>query len=433
MIHCTKDKSPKNLSSSRDSELYELYEEFISSTYPSFLKKFGLAKIAVKAEGVIITDSLGKNYIDCVGGYGLFNIGHNHPKIIRDIITQLNKKQLFTKPLITEIQVRLAKLLSEITPGDLNCSFICNSGSEAIDSAIKLARLQSGKKQIITAENSFHGYTFGALSATGILSFKRLFSPLIPEITHVPFGDVEALRKAISPDTSAVLLEPVQHEAGIAVPPDDYFLKVRRICDDNEIILILDEIKTGFGKMGCMFACGELEVVPDILVVGKSLGGGMVPIGALIAKKSLWKKFSLSFPMSASSFAGNTLACRAALSTIEILQQEGLLTECKKKGEIFIQELKKFVEKYPDIVKDVKGKGLLLGLEIVSSKKAFELSKEMISKGVIVLPAFGDPSVIMIEPPIVISFEQIQIVLEAFDIACKRICSFNKEIEYADL
>jgi len=433
MKHCAKDRLSERLSSSRDSELFESYRKFISLTYPSFLRKLGLSRTAVRAEGATITDSSGKTYIDCVGGYGLFNIGHNHPKIIQDLISQLNERQLFTKPFITEIQVRLAELLSEIAPGNLNCSFICNSGSEAIDSAIKLARLQSEKKHIITAENSFHGYTFGALSATGIPSFKRLFGPLVPDITHVPFGDIEALRKSISSDTAAVLLEPVQHEAGIAIPPDDYFLEVRRICDTKGVILILDEIKTGFGKTGWMFACEELKIVPDILVVGKSLGGGMIPIGALIAKKSLWKKFSLSFPMSASSFAGNTFACRAALTTIEILQQDNILVDCKKKGSVLLKELKKCVKKYPDVLENVKGKGLLLGLNVVSPQKAFELSKEMISKGVIAVPAFGNASVIMIEPPIIISFEQIQTVFQTFDMACKRLSSTNNEIEYANL
>ena len=415
-------KSP----SSKDKEIYEFYKKFISSSYPSFLKKFGINKTAIKAEGSVITDSCGKDYIDCVGGYGLFNIGHNHPKIIRDIIYQLNKKQLFTKPLITDIQVTLAKLLSEITPGDLNCSFICNSGSEAIDNAIKLARLHNRKKQIITAENSYHGYTFGALSATGILSFKRLFEPLVPGIIHVPFGDSEALQSAITSDVSAVLLEPIQHEAGIMVPPNGYFKEVRRICDDKGVILIIDEIKTGFGKMGCMFACEELGFVPDILVAGKSLGGGIFPIGALFASTSLWGKFSLSFPMSASSFAGNTLACQAAISTIQILQQGDLLKDCKKKGEFFVKELNIIVRRFPKLLKEVRGRGLLLGVELASSNKAFELSKEMISRGVVMLPAFGNQSFLMIEPPIVISYEQIQSVLDVFETACKKICSSEK-------
>jgi putrescine aminotransferase len=428
MKHTTDSKITEKSLANVDSELYEYYNEFVSSTYPAFLKKFGLLRTSSKAEGANITDSSGKTYIDCVGGYGLFNIGHNHPTIIKDMISQLNKKQLFTKPLISEIQVRLAKVLSEIAPGDLYCSFICNSGSEAIDNAIKLARLKSGRKQIITADNSFHGYTFGALSATGIHSFKRPFGPLVPEIIHVPFGDAEALEKAISPDTAAVLLEPIQHEAGIYVPLEDYFPSVRRLCDDNGIVLILDEIKTGFGKTGYMFACETLEIVPDILVVGKSLGGGMIPIGALIAKKSLWKRFSLSFPMSASSFAGNTLACRAALTTIKILQQDNLLQDCIEKGELIIKELNELIGKYPDILVGVKGKGLLLGLETINSKKAFLLSKEMINQGVIALPAYGDQSTIMIEPPIVISFEQIRTVLGTIDTACEKINTIEKVV-----
>jgi putrescine aminotransferase len=428
MKHCTQVGLSEKPSLSRDKKLYESYNEFISSTYPSFLKKFGLLRTAIKAEGAIIIDSSGKTYIDCVGGYGLYNIGHNHPKVIQDMIAQLNRKQLFTKPLITEIQVRLAEVLSEISPGDLCCSFICNSGSEAIDSAIKLARLQSRRKQVITAENSFHGYTYGALSATGIPSFKRSFSPLIPKIVHVPFGDIAALGEAASSDTAAVILEPIQHEAGVSVPPEEYLPEVRRLCDENGIILIIDEIKTGFGKTGNMFACEELEIVPDMLVVGKSLGGGMVPIGALIAKKNLWKRFSLSFPMSASSFAGNTLACQAALTTIEILRRDDLLVECIRKGEVFIHELQELTGKYPDILKDVRGKGLLLGLEVADSINAFELSKEMIRQGVIVLPAFGNQSTIMIEPPIVISFEQIQDVLVAFDSACEKIHTTKEEI-----
>jgi len=415
------DKKPKNTSKLNDSELYNLYEELISSTYPSFLRKFGMKRTAKNALGAIITDSSGKKYIDCVSGYGLNNIGHNNPKIIRDIISQLNKNQLFTKPFITENQIKLAKMLADITPGDLKCSFLCNSGSEAVDNAIKLARLHSKNKQIITAINSFHGYTYGALSATGIVSFKQFFNPFVPDIIHVPFGDINALKKVISPDTAAILLEPIQHEAGIAIPSDDYFQKVRLLCDKNGVILILDEIKTGMGKTGTMFACESLGFVPDVLLLGKSLGGGIIPIGALIASKRLWKKFSFSFSMSSSSFAGNTLACRAAISTIRIIQKGNLLAECKKKEEIFLTSLKKLIIKYPNLLKNIKGKGLLLGLEAANSQKAFEISKQMIKQEVIVLPSYGNRSIIMIEPPLVISFKQIESVITAFNKACRHI------------
>lgn len=385
------------------------------------MKRLGLTRVAVKAEGATITDSSGRTYIDCIGGYGLFNLGHNHPKIIQALKDQLNKGQLFTRPFITELPVRLAEHLSRIAPDDLTCSFVCNSGSEAIDNAIKLVRLHTGKKEIITAKNSFHGYTFGALSASGISSFKRPFEPMVPGIVHVPFGDIGALEDSISSDTAAVLLEPIQHEAGISLPPEKYLSEVRRICDQKDAIFILDEIKTGFGKTGRMFSCEHFGVVPDILVIGKSLGGGLMPVGALIAKKKLWKKFGLSFAMSASSFAGNALASRAVLATIQIFREGSLIDDCRKKGSSLLNELQSHIEKYPTILKAVSGLGLLIGVETSHHQKALGLAKEMIRHNVLTAPAFGNPFVLMIEPPLVISFEQIQKILESFEAACKEL------------
>lgn len=408
-------------SSSMDEELFESYGRLINSSYPNFLRRLGINTISVKAEGAVITDSRGDNYIDCVAGYGLFNIGHNNPKLIDALIEQLREGQLLTKPFITDIHVKLAEYLYRITPGDLCCSFICNSGSEAIDNAIKLVRLCKGEKKIIAAQNSFHGYTYGALSASGISSFKRLFKPIVPDFVHIPFNDIKSLQDAIDNDTAAVLLEPIQHESGVFLPSEGYFREVRNICDENGIILILDEIKTGIGKTGHMFACEHFPVVPDILVLGKSLGGGVVPIGALIAKKRLWKKFGLSFPMSASSFAGNTLACRAALTTIQILKEGNLLEDCLEKGLFILNELNKYINNYPNILKDVNGHGLLIGIKVTDSQIAHRLSEAIIKQHILIFPAFANPSVLMIEPPLVISFEQIQKVLKAFKIACEEL------------
>jgi putrescine aminotransferase len=403
----------------KDSMLFESYRKFINPTYPLFLKKFGLDRVALKAEGATITDSEGTTYIDCVGGYGLFNLGHNHPEIIQSLKNQLDENHLFTKPFITELPVRLAENLCKISPGELSCSYICNSGSEAIDNAIKLARLHSGKKKIIAAENSFHGYTFGALSASGIASFKRSFEPLVPDITHIPYGDIGALSETISSETAAVLLEPIQHEAGVFIPDESYLREVRRLCDEKEVILIIDEIKTGLGKTGQMFACDHLGIVPDILVIGKSLGGGLVPIGGIVAKKNLWNKFGLSFPMSASSFSGNVLACRAALTAIHILQRDGLLDDCTDKGRFLLESLKRLVKKYPNILKSANGLGLLLGIETVHPQVALALAREMIRQNVLVLPTFANFSALMIEPPLVISVDQIQYVLQAFEKSCE--------------
>ncbi|HCO96280.1 MAG TPA: putrescine aminotransferase [Phycisphaerales bacterium] len=406
---------------SKDMNLYESYGRFISSSYPPFLNKLGLNKVAVKAQGATITDSDGKTYIDCVGGYGLFNLGHNNPEIIESLTHQLKEQQLFTKPLISEIQVRMAELIAKIAPGDLECSFILNSGSEAIDCAIKLARLHRGGKTIITAQKSFHGHTFGALTASGIPSFKRAFQPLLPGFISVPFGDIEALERSISLETGAVLIEPIQHEAGIFLPPDGYLQKVRKLCDEHNLIMILDEIKTGFGKTGRMFACEHYNVVPDILVLGKSLGGGLIPTGAVVAKSHLWKRFGLSFAMSASSYAGNVLACRAGISAIRYIQRVNLPADCAEKGKMLLRSFRDYVAEYPDILRSADGLGLLIGIETQSPRIALELAVEMIRRGVILVPAFGSSSVLMVEPPLVISFKQIRAVVDSFAAACVKV------------
>ena len=427
MIDTFKSLMSNEIESSEDMKLFESYGRLISSSYPAFMNKLGLNKVAAKALGATITDSVGRVYIDCVGGYGLFNVGHNNPAIIQSLIEQLEEQQLYTKPLISEIQVRMAECLEKIVPGDLTCSFILNSGSEAIDCAIKLVRLHKGAKKIITAHKSFHGHTFGALSASGIPSFNRAFQPLLPGFVNVPFGDIEALERSISADIAAVLIEPIQHEAGVVLPPDGYLRKVRNLCDEYNLLLVLDEIKTGFGKTGRMFACEHYDVVPDILVLGKSLGGGLIPAGAVVAKSHLWKRFSLSFPMSASSYAGNVLACRVGISTIRYIRQGSLLEDCTEKGKMLLHSFREYVEEYPDILLSADGLGLLIGIETQSGKVALELTQEMVRQGVLVLPAFGNSSVLMVEPPLVISFQQIRAVADSFAAACAKVSRTKQE------
>ncbi|UCF06397.1 MAG: aspartate aminotransferase family protein [bacterium] len=411
----------KKTESSDDRELFESYGRLINPSYPSFLAKLGLGNVAARAQGATITDSQGRTFIDCIGGYGLFNVGHNNPEIVQALTDQLREQQLFTKPFITEVQVRAAECIEEIAPGALTCSFILNSGSEAIDCAIKLVRLHRGGKTIITAQRSFFGHTFGALSASGIPSFNRSFRPLLPGFINVPFGDAEALERSITEETAAVMIEPVQHEAGVVVPPDGYLQEVRNLCDRHNLILILDEIKTGIGKTGRMFACEHFGIVPDILVLGKSLGGGLVPIGAVVAKESLWKRFGMSFPMSASSYAGNVLACRAALSTIRFITGSGVMEECARKGELLLGAFRQCVGEYPDILRSADGLGLLIGIETQGGKVTLELAQEMIKQGVLTVPAYGNSSVLMVEPPLVISVEQIRTVVDSFTAACAKV------------
>ena len=404
-----------------DDKLFAIYGRLINAAYPDFIKRLGIDSIAVKAKEATVTDSGGRTFIDLIGGYGTLNLGHNHPRIVQALQSHLSKNGLFTKPFITDIQVRFAEKLARVTPGGLICSFITNSGSEAVDSAIKLARLSTGKQEIITAIKSFHGYTYGALSASGFPAFKRGFAPMVPGFVHVPFGDMEALEKTITSDTAAILLEPVQHEAGVVLPPEDYLSEVRSLCNRLDILFILDEVKPGMGKTGCMFACEHSGVSPDILLLGKSLGGGQVPIGAVIGTERVWKKFGLNFAMSASSFAGNSLACCAGLTVIRVVEEENMVSECRRKGDILQAGIKEVAGRYPQLLKTVDGVGLLFGLVTGHPKKTAEMVRGMVAENILMAPAFGNPAVIMVEPPLVISERQIDLVIRALETVCSRL------------
>lgn len=391
-----------------DQETYSLYANHINPSYPDFLCRLGLEHTATLAEGAIITDSKGSQYIDCTAGYGLFNLGHNHPSITQALIDQLQSKLPLTRPLITDIQAHFAQRLTTVAPQGLDKVFLCNSGSEAIDSALKLARLSSRRKKIVSANGSFHGFTFGALSATGIKKFRQPFEPMLPEVEFMSYGNLDDAERLIDQQTAAVILEPIQHEAGVNLPPADYFRGIREICDRNGTLLILDEVKTGFGKTGHLFACETLGITPDILILGKSLGGGMIPSGAILATNDHWKRFGLSFPMSASSYAGNTLTCRAGLAVLDIFEQTNILSSVKTKAEFLTETLVTLAKEFKNLVKGTTGQGLLHGLTMQNPKLCSALAKQLIQHNVLALPAFGNANELMIEPPLIITQDDLQ-------------------------
>jgi putrescine aminotransferase len=393
---------------------YETYGELINSWYMNHLKKMGIDQTGEKAEGATITDANGKIYIDCTSGFGLGNIGHNNQIIVDSIIDQLNRKEVNTRPFINKIQIELAELLKSIAPGELECSYLFNSGSEAVESAIKLVRLYKGGKKIISMKNSFHGYTLGALSASGVNSFRKSFEPLLPGFEQIEFGSIQELNKLKKNEVGAILIEPIQHDAGVRIPSKEYMLEIKKICEEKDIILIFDEVITGIGKTGYMFASEYFGVTPDVLVIGKSLGAGLIPIGAIITRKNLWQRFGLSFPMSATSYGGNSLACRAAIETINFIISNNLLESVRDKERILKEQLIKIKNAYPDIILSINGIGLMFGIEIINSNIAFTLVKELIKNNIIVYQSFGNANIIMIEPALVISEEQILNVIEGF-------------------
>jgi putrescine aminotransferase len=365
--------------------------------------------------GVYTFDNHGKRYLDCLGGYGIFNVGHRHPKVINAVKAQLDQVCLHSQDLLNPWAAHLAKQLASIAPGDLKYSFFCNSGTEAVEGAIKLARLYSGKTQIISTKNSYHGVSMGALSATGRDVFRKPFEPLLNGFVHVPFNDIEAMEAAITEDTAAVILEPIQGEGGINVPNSGYLRKVRQLTKKRGVLLILDEVQTGMGRTGRMFACEHEGVVPDILCLAKALGGGVMPIGCFMSTSKIWKVLEPNPSIHNSTFGGNPLACTAASACIEVLVEEHLPARAAVMGTVFQRELNALKQSYPDFVADVRGRGLLIGLEFTSKELREQVQVELFHRGVLVAATMNSNRTVRIEPPLIITESQIKFMVETLE------------------
>ncbi len=396
------------------------YGRHVSRPYVDFLRRFGMDFEAGRASGAVMEDRNGRKYIDCIGGYGNLNIGHNHPRVVEAMIRALEASRPFGWPFISEAHAELAERLVELGPAGLDCCLIVNSGAEAVDSAIKLARLSTGRSGVVCCHGAWHGFTLGALSISEP-EMCRQFGPLLPGVRRVPYGDAQAAAEAISPEVGAVIVEPIQSESGGIVPPAHYLRDLADACAASGALLVLDEIKSGVGKTGKMFACEFEQAEPDVLLVGKSLGGGVMPIGAMLAKRKWWTKLGLSFAMTSSSAAGNGLACAAGLATLDVMQSENLCANAERQGRRLQQALEGLSSAHPELVRRVTGRGLLLGLHAASQKVAFEIAAHCIRNGVLIMPAFLDRARILIEPPLCINDAQIDEVLWRLQQACDAI------------
>nr|MDQ3024193.1 aminotransferase class III-fold pyridoxal phosphate-dependent enzyme [bacterium] len=284
------------------------YQQHYNSGFYGLLSFMGLDSAEVFAEGWLVRSADGREFIDCVGGYGSYNFGHRHPHIVAAVHAQLDAMPMSSKLLLNGQLAALAHELAAIAPGELQYSFISNSGTEAVEAALKITRLATGKVGIISATNAFHGKTLGSLSGTHRDAFQTPFLPLMEHFARVPFGDLDALEAAIDDNTAAVMLEPVQGEGGIILSPPGYLAGAREITRRRGVLLILDEVQTGMGRTGRNFACEAESVDPDIMVLAKSLGGGVMPIGATMGTKEVWKHFEENPLVHTSTFGGNELA-----------------------------------------------------------------------------------------------------------------------------
>lgn len=389
------------------------FNEYLNR-YPQHRTVTG-AVVEWKGDGCILTDVTGREFIDCLGGYGTFALGHRHPKIIAAVKEQLDRLPLHSQWMLNPRAADAARRLAHITPGNLCKTCWCSSGTEAVEGALKLARLFTGKRKFVSTKNSFHGRTFGSLSVTGREIF-RTFRPLL-ETTFVSYGDAEAIARAIDKDTAAVILEPIQGEGGVIVPPDDYLPDVRRICTERGVLMLLDEVQTGLGRTGEMFGCSNSGVVPDILSLGKAISGGVIPCAAFHTTEEVFNSFHANPLYHTSTFGGNPLATTAAAVTIQTLQDENLVQRSREMGSYFRAGLEQLHKRYPKIIYDVRGRGLLIGVEIVDATIAESLALRMFDHNILVAHTLNKPEVIRIEPPLIITRELIDVVLERFEVS----------------
>lgn len=372
------------------------------------------AVVEWQGEGCLIRDIYGREFIDCLGGFGIFALGHRHPKVIAAVKSQMERLALHSQWMLNPTAAEAAHRLAGITPGNLRKTFWCSTGTEAVEGALKLARLYTGKKRYISTINSFHGKTMGSLSVTGRDLFRRPFEPLLAA-TFVPYGDAKALEKAIDERAAAVILEPIQGEGGVRMPPDEYLQVVRRLCTERGVLLILDEVQTGLGRTGAMFGADHSGVVPDIMCLGKALSGGVIPCAAFTSTDEIWRVFHPNPFYHTSTFGANPLATTAAAATIEVLQEEKLVERSAEVGRYFLSGLKALQEHFPRLIRDVRGRGLLIGVEIVDAQVGESLAKRMFDRNVLVAYTLNKPEVIRIEPPLIIGKELIDRALATFE------------------
>ena len=367
--------------------------------------------VIVRGKGALVWDIKGKEYIDCMGSYGVALLGHSHPKVVEAVCKQAETLISCHASLYNTKRTEFLQKLMSITPKGLNKAFLSNSGAEAVECAIKLARKFTGKPEIIAMMGGFHGKTMGALSATWDKKYRQPFQPLVPEFKHVPPDNLEKLTEAVTDKTAAVLLEPIRGEGGVRVPPDEFLPGVRELCDEKNVLLILDEVQTSFGRTGKMFGCEHWGVTPDVMCLAKPFAGGL-PIGITVAKEPIMS--SLKIGEHSSTFSGSPLVCAAACAAIDVLLKEKLADRAAALGGYFKAKLEDLQAKYK-IVKEVRGLGLMLGVEL--RYDVLNIIFKATDRGVLILDA--GRNVLRFLPPLVIEKEQIDKTISILDTVIK--------------
>ena len=356
----------------------------------------------VRGEGACVWDEAGREYIDCVAGVGVANVGHCNPAVVKAVQEQAARLITCSELFYNDARAKCLERLKRITPEGIDRFFLCNSGTEAVEGAIKFARMATGRKRVVAAMRGFHGKTLGSLSATWERKYRDPFAPLVPDFAHAPYNNIDEFEKAIDGETAAVILEPVQGEGGVRPASAEFFRAVRKACDDRGTLFIIDEIQSGFGRTGRMFACEHFGVLPDILTMAKGIAGG-VPMGAIGINRRVGE---LEKQSHTSTFGGNPLACAAAAAAIDFMLDRDLPRQAAENGDYFMQQLRAIGSSR---IREIRGLGLMIGVEL--KEKAGAFAQAMLREGVLVLLA--GTTVLRFLPPLVITREQINTVVSA--------------------
>ncbi|MDW8193282.1 MAG: aspartate aminotransferase family protein [Nitrososphaerota archaeon] len=384
-------------------------EKLIMETEDKFMANVYAKRpvVITHGKGAVVWDVNGKEYIDCGGSYGTCVVGHCHPKVVEAIKRQAERLISCHGSLYNDVRAKLLEKIVSIAPKGLNKVFLSNSGAEAVECAIKLARKFTGKTEIIAMMGAFHGKTMGALSATWDRKYRDPFKPLVPDFKHVPPDNLEKIKEALTDRTAAVIVEPIRGEGGIRVPPEGFMEGLDEICKEKGILLILDEVQTGFGRTGKIFACEHWNISPDILCAAKSVAGGL-PIGLTIARDYIME--CLKIGEHSTTYGGNPLVCAAACAAIDVLLDEGLPGRAAVLGKYFKERLQELQSKHR-LIREVRGLGLMLGVEF--KFEVLSIIMKALDRGVIVLDA--GKNVLRFLPPLVIEKDQIDQVISVLD------------------
>jgi len=360
-----------------------------------------------KGLGAHVWDTNNKEYIDCMGGYGVALVGHRNERVVNAIKSQIDKIITVHSSLYSKTREEFLETLFKVAPKGLTQAHLNNSGAEAIEAAMKFARKFTGKKGMVAMNGSYHGKSMGALSLTFNPKYRKAFQPLVDKVTFSPFGNIESLREKIDDDTAFVILEPIQGESGINVAPDGFLQDVRKLCDDNGILLIFDEIQAGLGRTGRMWASEHWDTAPDILCIAKGIAGG-VPMGVTMVRPDILD--CISKGEHSSTFGGNPLSCAAGTATLQALTQDGLIDNADKMGKLFRDGLERLKEKHT-VIRAIRGKGLMIGIELKFEVK--DILMEGIEKNLLLL--YSGRNILRLLPPLVISEEDVTRSLEILD------------------